>query len=128
MSFMKPSHISRRDFLAATAAFGAVSIVPRHVIAGGAEPPPSERLNIALVGAGGMGSGDIRSVKTENVIALCDVDQNALDRNAKDFPKARLHTDFRKMFETQKEIDAVMVATPDHNHAVVSTTAMKLGK
>src|SRR5687768_13248932 len=116
---MKPKSISRRSFLAASAAFGAVSIVPRYVVAGGAEAPPSERLNIALVGAGGMGAGDIRSVKTENVVALCDVDQNALDRNARDFPKARLHTDFRKMFDTQKDIDAVMVATPDHTHAVV---------
>jgi len=125
---MKPNPISRRNFLAASAAFGAVSLVPRHVIAGGAEAPASERLNIALVGAGGMGAGDIRSVKMENVVALCDVDQTALDRNAKDFPKAKLHTDFRKMFDTQKEIDAVMVATPDHNHAVVSIMAMKLGK
>jgi predicted dehydrogenase len=124
----KPNSISRRNFLAASAVFGAVSIVPRHVIAGGAEPAPSERLNIALIGAGGMGSGDIRSVQSENVVAICDVDQNALDRNARDFPKAKRHVDFRKMLESQKDIDAVMVATPDHAHAVVSITAMKLGK
>jgi predicted dehydrogenase len=120
--------VSRRKFMAASAAFGAVSIVSRHLIAGGADVSPSERLNVALVGAGGMGSGDIRSVKSENIVALCDVDQNALNRNAKEFPKAKLHTDFRKMLETEKDIDAVMVGTPDHTHAVVSIMAMKLGK
>jgi predicted dehydrogenase len=123
------SRINRRSFLTAAATVPiAFQVVQRHVLGGAGQTPPSEKLNVAAVGVGGMGSGDIRSVQTENVVALCDVDQRALDRNAKDFPKAKLHRDFRKMLETQKEIDAVMVATPDHNHAVVSITAMKLGK
>jgi predicted dehydrogenase len=121
--------ITRRHFLVAAATTPiAFQIVPSRVLGGEGQTPPSEKLNIAGVGVGGMGSGDIASVLNENIVALCDVDQRALDRNAKQFPKAKLHTDFRKMLETQKDIDAVMVATPDHQHAVVSIMAMKLGK
>jgi predicted dehydrogenase len=121
--------ISRRRFLATAAATPiAFEVVPRHVLGGAGQKPPSEKLNIAGVGMGGMGAGDIRAVQSENIVALCDADQRALERNAKDFPKARLHSDFRKMLDVQKDIDAVMVATPDHLHAVVSIAAMKLGK
>ncbi|MGQ9574822.1 MAG: Gfo/Idh/MocA family protein [Thermoguttaceae bacterium] len=120
--------ISRRRAIAAGAAAAAVTIVPRHVLGGAGQAPPSETLNIAGVGLNGMGAGDIRSCASENIVALCDVDQNVLAREAKHFPKAKLHTDFRKMLETQKNIDAVMVATPDHLHAVVSIMAMKMGK
>jgi predicted dehydrogenase len=119
---------SRREVLAAGAGIAAATIVPRHVLGQGQEPP-SERLNVAGVGVGGMGTGDVHEVAQDaNIVALCDVDRGALDRNAKLYPKAKLHTDFRKMLETQKDIDAVVVATPDHNHAVVSMMAIKLGK
>ncbi|MBI4660448.1 MAG: Gfo/Idh/MocA family oxidoreductase [Verrucomicrobia bacterium] len=119
--------ITRRTALKTTAAAAAITIVPRHVLGQG-QTPPSEKLDIAGIGVGGMGSGDIRSVATENIVALCDVDENASARNAKNFPKAKLHADFRKMLETQKDIDAVVVATPDHTHAVVSIMAMRMGK
>lgn len=122
------SHISRREMLKVGAATAAITILPRAVLGAPRHVPPSEKLNIAAIGVGGMGSGDIRQVSSENVVALCDVDRRALDRNVKQFPKAKLYTDFRKMLETHKEIDAVTVATPDHNHAVVSVMAMKLGK
>jgi predicted dehydrogenase len=126
---MKPiRQINRREMLAAGAAVAAVTIVPRHVLGGPKFKPPSEKLNIAGVGIGGMGSGDIRNCAGENIVALCDVDQRAVARNAQRFPKAKQHSDFRKMLETQKEIDAVICATPDHNHAVVSMMAMKMGK
>ncbi|MHB1035847.1 MAG: Gfo/Idh/MocA family protein [Pirellulales bacterium] len=127
---MKPTDsITRRQAIGLGAAgVVAFTIVPRHVLGGPGQTPPSEKLNIAGIGIGGMGSGDIRNATTENVVALCDVDRDALSRNAKDFPKAKLHTDFRKMLDAQKEIDAVMIATPDHNHAVVSMTAIKMGK
>ena len=119
--------ITRRQAIKSTAALAAISIVPRNILGRGAGAQ-SEKLNIAGVGIGGMGSGDIRSVASENIVALCDVDQNALTRQVKDFPKARTYSDFRKMLDSQKEIDAVVVATPDHNHAVVSIRAMKMGK
>ena len=126
---MKTTHsISRRHFIAASTAAAAVQIVPRHVLGGAGQTPPSEKLNLAGIGIGGMGSGDIRAVASQNIVALCDVDQNALARNAKTFPKAKLYSDFRKMLDEQKEIDGVVVATPDHNHAIVSITAMKMGK
>jgi len=123
----RTSPISRREVVAAGAAAAAITIVPRHVLGAG-QTPPSEKLNIAGVGLHGMGIGDIRNCTSENIVALCDVDQNVLNRDARTFPKAKLHADFRKMLETQKDIDAVAVATPDHLHAAVSIMAMKLGK
>jgi len=126
---MRPTDpINRRDLLAAGAAAAAVTIVPRHVLGGPGQTPPSEKLNIAGVGLHGMGIGDIQNCTSENIVALCDVDQNVLARDAKTFPKAKLHTDFRKMLETQKDIDAVVTAPPDHLHAAVSIMAMKMGK
>jgi len=121
----------RRQVLAAGAAAAAFTIVPRHVLGGPGQTPPSEKLNIAGVGVGGMGSGDIRSLGEglgQNIVALCDADQRAIASNLKRFPNAKPHTDFRKMLETQKDIDAVVVATPDHLHAVVTMMAIKLGK
>ena len=120
--------INRRQALAAGAGAATITIVPRHVLGGPGQTPPSQKLNIAGVGLGGMGSGDIASMAGENVVALCDPDRNALNNNAKKFPNAKLYSDFRKMLETQKEIEAVMVATPDHNHAVVTMMAIKMGK
>ena len=119
---------NRRQALAAGATAAAIAIVPRRVLGGPGHTPPSEKLNIAGIGVGGMGSGDIHNVAGENIVALCDVDQNALARNARLYPKAKLHADYRKMLETQKDIDAVVIGTPDHLHAVVSMMALKLGK
>jgi predicted dehydrogenase len=123
-----PAGISRRDALTLGAA-AAFTIVPRHVLGGPGQTPPSDKLHIAGVGVGGMGSGDIRSVAEGNaIVALCDVDRRALERNARDFPQAKQFTDFREMLETQDDIDAVVVATPDHTHAAVSLLAMQMGK
>jgi predicted dehydrogenase len=127
MSSIHP--INRREFMAGAAAAAAFTIVPRRVLGGPGQTPPSQKLNIAAVGVGGMGSGDVRSCAGENIVALCDADQRSVVRNAKDFPSARQYSDFRKMLqEMDKQIDAVLVATPDHNHAVVSIMAMKMGK
>ncbi len=120
--------ITRRHWIAAGATAATFSIVPRHVLGGPGQKPPSEKLNIAGIGLHGMGAGDIHNCASENIVALCDVDQSVLDRLAKQYPKAKLHTDFRKMLESQKDIDAVMIATPDHLHAVATVMALKLGK
>lgn len=123
------NHISRRQALAAGAAAAAFTIVPRHVLGGPGQTPPSEKMNVAGVGIGGMGSGDIRSVGgSHNIVALCDPDQRALEGNAKAFPKAALFVDYRKMLETRSDIDAVIVATPDHVHAAVTMMALKMHK
>jgi predicted dehydrogenase len=121
---------SRRSFLKTASVIAmAVTVVPRHVLGQG-QTPPSQRLNVAGIGVGGMGAGDVDSCAQagENIVALCDPDRNNLAASARKYPGAKLYTDFRKMLETQKDIDAVTIATPDHVHAVATAMAMKLGK
>jgi predicted dehydrogenase len=120
--------LSRRRLLANTAAATAVTIIPRHVLGAPGQPSANNKLNIAGVGTGGMGTGDVRRVPSENIVAICDVDAHKAANAAKPFPKAKIYADFRKMLEQQKEIDAVMIATPDHNHAVVTMMAIAMGK
>lgn len=121
--------VSRRGFLGTAAAAAAVTIVPRSVLGGRGYAPPSDKLDIAGIGVGGMGFSDIKSVgATENIVALCDVDEVHAAKAFDAFPKARVHKDFRRMLESQKNIDAVVIATPDHLHAVVTMTAIQLGK
>ncbi len=110
------------------AAVAAFTIVPRHVLGGAGHTPPSEKLNIAGIGIGGRGEGDLDEVGTENIVALCDVDEAYAGRVFKKYPNARKWTDFRKMLDEQKDIDAVVIATPDHLHAVVAMAAIKRGK
>jgi len=122
--------VTRRRFMAAAATVvGTVAIVPRHVLGGPGVKPPSEKLNVAGIGVGGQGSYDVQNVaRSENIVALCDVDQRYAARCFQTYPGAKVHTDFRKMLDEQKDIDAVIVATPDHLHAVMTMTAIKLGK
>ena len=119
---------SRRRFLAGAAAASAFTVIPSHVLGAPGQPSANNKLNIAGVGTGGMGSGDVRRVPTENIVAICDVDARQAANAARPFPWAKTYADFRDMLETQKNIDAVMVATPDHNHAVITMTALKMGK
>ena len=120
--------ISRRTLLRGTAAAAAFTIVPRHVLGGVGHTPPSEKLNIAGIGIGGQGASDLNDVSSENIVALCDVDWDYAAKTFKQYPQAKQYKDFRLMLEKEKGIDAVVVGTPDHNHAVVSMMAIKLGK
>ncbi len=122
------SKISRRAFMGSAAAVAAFTIVPRHVLGGQGNKPPSEKLNIATVGAGGMGAGNTGACGGENIVALCDVDERRAADTFKRFPNARKWKDFRKMLDEQKEIEAVIVATPDHVHTPAAMAAMKRGK
>jgi predicted dehydrogenase len=89
----------------------------------------SEKLNIALVGVGGRGADNHKSVDSQNVVALCDVDDGRLGEAAKRSPMAKKYHDFRRMYdELHKQIDAVVVSTPDHTHAVIAKAALALGK
>jgi len=90
---------------------------------------PNEKMNVAVIGAGGKGSSDTDSVASENIVALCDIDDNTLNARGQKYPGAKKYNDYRKMLdEMNKEIDAVIVATPDHHHAPASIRAMRLGK
>jgi len=171
----KRREITRREFVKDVATVGAgLTIVPRHVLGRGMTPP-SDLLNIAGVGVGGMGRANVINLSSQNIVALCDVDwgyadkgfsrldadiQNLgkrleapdpepqpgkaafhFDREQAKFrlaamqrlkdvhlPKAKRYSDYREMLEKQKDIDAVLVATPDHMHATIALAAMELGK
>jgi predicted dehydrogenase len=167
----KNKGVSRRQFIETAALTGAgLTIVPRHVLGKGFQAP-SDLLNIAVVGCGGMGRSNLRAVGSQNIVALCDVDWEyagrALDRFPQELeqrrnpparpagqpvqppqtdpvrqgepievlqrlvenvPKAKRYTDYREMLQQQKDIDAVIVATPDHMHAPIALAAMDLGK
>jgi predicted dehydrogenase len=134
-SKQKPLSVSRRNFVqkSAVAAVGSFFIVPRHVLGKGFTAP-SDKLNLAAIGAGGKGASDIFNASNNgvnNVTALCDVDYNqaAKGKSFERFPNAVKYKDWRQMFEKEgKNIDAVTISTPDHNHAVIAMAAMQLGK
>lgn len=142
------SSYSRRDFVGDTAklALGAM-IVPRVVLGGPGYRAPSTKLNIACVGIGGMGMNNMAQVLGENIVAVCDVDFSYVERSLQGrlkpregeptprnvqlgeaYTKAVKYADFRQMLDKQKDIDAIMVATPDHLHAPIALAAMQLGK
>src|SRR2546428_10211297 len=170
----KQKAISRRAFLASATASGPASaIVPRTVFGRGFTPP-SDMLNIAAVGVGGMGRSNLINLASQNIVALCDVDWRYADKGfdhldidierlkkrielpappqpgessvpfdpvkaqaridgmlklkSVHLPKATRYTDYREMLDRQKDIDAVVVATPDHMHAAIALAAMDLGK
>ena len=121
--------INRRNFIGTTAsAFAGLTILPSQVIGGLGHKAPSDRLNIAGIGVGGMGYRNLKNMESENIVALCDVDWEYANRNAfKTWALAKQYKDYRLMFEQQKDIDAVMIATPDHSHALPALIAMKMG-
>jgi predicted dehydrogenase len=124
--------LTRRQFvrqssaLAGTAA--AAMIVPRHVLGGPRRTASSDRLNIAGIGVGGMGAANLRNLEAENIVALCDVDSQYAAKTIERYPKARFYSDYRQMLSKQKDIDAVVIATPDHTHAVIAMEALRSGK
>lgn len=123
------SAVTRRQFIAAASSAAAFAIVPRHVLGGAGKTAPSDKLDIACIGAGGRGYADAMNVSTENIVALCDVDDRRAAKTYGTFPKAKRYHDYRKLLETEeKSIDAIVIATTDHTHIPISVTAMKMGK
>lgn len=134
MKQSEDNKISRASFLKnTTLATAGLYIVPRHVLGRGYKAP-SDKLYIAAVGCGGEGSNDIHhyatAPKKNGVIAcLCDVDERMAAPRRKEFPQAKFYADWREMYEKEaKNFDAVSIAIPDHNHAIVALNAMKMGK
>jgi predicted dehydrogenase len=126
---MTHGNLTRRMFLGATAAAAAAfTIVPRAVLGGPRNITPSEKMNVAGIGISGMGAGNLKNLESENIVALCDVDFAYAAKTFQRYPGAKTYKDYREMIEKQKDIDAVLVATPDHTHAVISMAAMKAGK
>ncbi|HEY8850820.1 MAG TPA: Gfo/Idh/MocA family oxidoreductase, partial [Gemmatimonadaceae bacterium] len=146
---MTGKKVTRRQFVADTGKIGlGVMIVPRHVLGGPGFQAPSDTINFAVAGFGGMGSENaLELAKTENLVAYADVDfaysASKVAEKLKDdekkgrpegitlkqkFDKATRYSDFREMLDKQKDIDGVVIATPDHLHAVIAKAAMQTGK
>jgi len=119
--------ISRRRFVQTTAA-STTLILPRHVLGLAGAKSPSDKLNIAGIGIGGQGAHDLAQFESENIVALCDVDAEYAGPTFERYPKAKRHTDYRRMLEEQPDIDAIVIATPDHTHACIAMAAMQAGK
>jgi predicted dehydrogenase len=124
--------ISRRRFVQQTAAVAAFTIVPRRVLGGQASPAPSEKINIAGVGIGGVGRPFLQGCAQEQaarIAFLCDVDHQYARPVFEEYPQAKRYRDYREMLDKEdKNIDAVLVATPDHTHAVITMEALRRGK
>ena len=119
--------VSRRRFVAGSAA-GLALLSTRNPARGAGA---NDKLNVAVVGAGGRGADNVRDLESTggvNIVALCDCDERRAADTFQAHPKAKHYRDWRKMFDAEKDFDAVLVSTPDHNHAIVSVAAMQLGK
>ena len=141
---MKKTNLSRRKFVGTAAAttFGAM-VLPRHILGGPGFRAPSDTLNVAAIGAGGMGASNMSALTSQNIVAICDVDDRRVEGSFYDnegklrdnrkelksaYEKAKQYKDFRVMLEKQKDIDGVVIATPDHVHASAAAMAMRMGK
>ena len=119
------TRINRRGFLKTSTAVGIAAssgalLKPSRVLGA------NERLNIGVIGVGGRGAGDLAGVAGENIVALCDVDEGRLDAAAAKHAAAKKYVDYRKLLE-QDDLDAVVVATPDHHHAPATVRALRRG-
>src|SRR5262245_21268947 len=125
----RPVQITRRHFLkSSSVALGATALTGPYILRG---QESRKRIRVGVIGAGGKGSSDTDETAKVggDIVALCDVDKNTLNGRGAKYPNAKLFQDYRKMLEEMgNEIDAVIVATPDHVHAPAAVMAMKMGK
>jgi predicted dehydrogenase len=119
--------ISRRSFLQQAGVITATIFFVRPGFSAGGRVSANNKLNIGVIGVANQGQFNLNNVATENIAALCDVDETFLANASKNFPNAKTYTDFRRLLE-QRDIDAVVVATPDHTHAVAAIGALKTGR
>lgn len=116
--------ITRREFVGSALAAGAVAAAPAFLRGQNL----NNKLNIAMIGAGGRGGANLKGVASENIVVLCDVDARALEKTGTQYPQARKFADFRKVFDRPGDFDAVVVSTCEHTHAFATMLALKAGK
>ncbi len=120
---------TRREFMKKTAAFTTAAFVFPHFAIGKEGASPNDKLNVAVIGAGGRGSASLKGCSDENIVALCDVSDERAAKAKNQYENAKYFHDFRILFDRMaKEIDAVCVATPDHTHFAAAMCAMQNGK
>jgi len=126
----KKNGLSRREFLTRSAAIGAgFTILPSSVVSGLGHKAPSDKLNIAGIGVGGRGNAVLQAMRSENIVAVCDVDWRYAENAFNNYPDAKRYWDYRKMYdEMMDDIDAVVIAGSDHTHAIQAAHAMTQGK
>src|SRR5262249_17996694 len=122
-----PHLLNRRRFLQSSAALSASLAVTGGLAAAERKVAANDRLNVGIIGVAGRGADNLAGVKSENIVALCDVDANRAGKARETYPKAAFYEDCRKLID-QKNIDAVVVSTPDHMHAVAAVWALRAGK
>ncbi|MBX7168621.1 MAG: Gfo/Idh/MocA family oxidoreductase [Pirellulales bacterium] len=116
----------RREFLTQSVAAGTAAWTLGRAQRAAARSP-SDKLNLAIVGAGGRGASNWQAVQSENIVALCDVDTKSAAAAFERFPQAARYADFRKLFDAEKSLDGVVISTPDHVHALVAAMALDRG-
>jgi len=118
----------RRRFLQAAAGAAAGFLVVPRCVLGRGQVPPSEKLHLAGIGIGGQGGADLEEMQSENIVALCDVDSAYAAKTFAKYPKAKRYVDYREMLDKERGVDAVVIGTPDHQHAIISVAALRHGK
>jgi predicted dehydrogenase len=127
-SISERRRVNRRDFLKTGAAASGFWIAGRQ-LGFGQEKSPNAKLNVAVIGVGGMrGADNTAGVSTETLYAFCDIDEKNLAKAKQKHPDAKEYHDFRVMLEKEPQLDAIVISTPDHIHAVAGVMAMKMGK
>jgi predicted dehydrogenase len=121
--------VTRRSFVGITAsAFTGVAFLPANTISGLGYKAPGDKLNIAIIGVGGRGGSNLAGVSSENIVALCDVNETAVLQAAEKYPHAKKFKDFRRIFNHLNDIDAVVVSTCEQTHAFAVLPALQSGK
>src|SRR5437660_6325325 len=128
-SAMPASHLSRRSFLAHSAAGAAALAAPSVLRA----QNTNSRLNLGFIASGGRARANLSEMTRPggvdvNIVALCDVNGQNLDQAAQKYPKARVYKDFRKLLDEAKDLDGIVVSTCEHTHAYASVPALQMGK
>ncbi len=121
-------NMNRRNFIQTAAAGVALTHIAGQIATSKGATSPHKKVNIAGIGIGGMGFANLQNLESQNIVALCDVDHTYAAKAFNRYPQARQYQDYRQMLEKQKDIEAVLIATPDHTHAQITIDCMKAGK